>query len=80
MNENGRSNSFDSLWQRFMTKALKETQLVERFTEHDLRAKVASDNESERARQLLGHTSVITTDRIYRRKPELIKPSVRGGK
>jgi len=80
MNENGRSNSFDSLWQRFMAKALKETDLRERFTEHDLRAKVASDNETERAKQLLGHSSSAMTDRVYRRKPELIKPSVWGGK
>jgi integrase len=80
MSENGRSNSFDSLWQRFIAKAMEETDLKERFTEHDLRAKVASDNDSERARQLLGHTSAAMTDRVYRRKPELIKPSVRGGK
>jgi integrase len=63
-----------------MAKALKETKLMEKFTEHDLRVKVASDNESERARQLLGHTSSVITDRIYRRKPELVKLSVRGGK
>jgi len=80
MNENGRSNSFDSLWQRFMAKALKETDLEVRFTEHDLRAKVASDNETERAKQLLGHSSSAMTDRVYRRKPELITPSVWGGK
>ena len=80
MSENGRSNSFDSVWQRFMAKALKETDLIERFTEHDLRAKVASDNDSERAKQLLGHSSAAMTDRVYRRKPELVKPSVRGGK
>jgi hypothetical protein len=53
MSENGRSNSFDSIWQRFMAKALKETKPTVRFTEYDLRAKVAYDNESERARQLL---------------------------
>lgn len=80
MNENGRSNSFDSLWQRFMTKALSETSLSERFTEHDLRAKVASDNELEHAQRLLGHSSSSITERVYRRKPELITPSSRGGK
>jgi hypothetical protein len=32
------------------------TRVAERFTEHDLRAKVGSDSESlERERQLLGH-------------------------
>ncbi len=36
-----------------MAKALKETKPTVRFTEYDLRAKVAYDNESERARQLL---------------------------
>lgn len=75
MNKNGRSNSFDSLWQRFMKKALNETALTERFTEHDLRAKVASDNDLERAQQLLMHTSSSLTQRVYRRKPELILPS-----
>ncbi len=78
MNENGRSNSFDSVWQRFMAKALEETDLKERFTEHDLRAKVASDNELEQAQKLLGHSSSIITDRVYRRKAELITPSRRG--
>jgi integrase len=78
MNENGRSNSFDSVWQRFMDKALKETGLKERFTEHDLRAKVASDNNLDRAQQLLGHSSSAITDRVYRRKAETIAPSHRG--
>lgn len=78
MSENGRSNSFDSIWQRFMAKALKETKLTERFTEHDLRAKVASDNDINRAQQLLGHSSPEITNRIYRRKAELIAPSRRG--
>ena len=78
MNQNGRSNSFDSVWQRFMEKALRETKLEERFTEHDLRAKVASDNDLERAQQLLGHSSSAITDRVYRRKAQLITPSHRG--
>ena len=78
MSENGRSNSFDSIWQRFMAKALKETKLTERFTEHDLRAKVASDNDINRAQQLLGHSSPEITNRIYRRKAELIAPLRRG--
>ncbi len=46
-----------------------------RFTEHDLRGKVGSDAESlERARQLLGHADSKITERVYRRKPELIRP------
>jgi len=78
MNENGRSNSFDSVWQRFMAKALEKTELEERFTEHDLRAKVASDNELDHAQQLLGHSSASMTERVYRRKPNVIYPSRRG--
>ena len=66
--ENGTANGFDSIWRRFMNKALKETKLKERFTEHDLRAKVASDINTEHARQLLGHASTEITERIYRRK------------
>lgn len=72
--ENGTANGFDSIWRRFMNKALKETKLIERFTEHDLRAKVASDTESEHARQLLGHATQEITDRIYKRKGNIVKP------
>jgi len=69
------ANSFDSRWQRFMLKALTETDLKERFREHDLRAKVASDTEAVHARLLLGHASQEITNRVYRRKPEQIKPA-----
>ncbi|MDC1502974.1 tyrosine-type recombinase/integrase [Gammaproteobacteria bacterium] len=71
----GTANGFDSIWQRFMAKALKNTDLQERFTEHDLRAKVASEAESEHAKQMLGHSSSEITNRVYRRKPELIRPA-----
>lgn len=74
MKEDKIANGFDSIWRRFMDKALKETKLTERFTEHDLRAKVASDLESEHARQLLGHSNIEFTERVYRRKAEIIKP------
>lgn len=51
---NGEARGWRSMWQRYMARALTETDLKERFTEHDLRAKVASDAESlERARALL---------------------------
>ena len=72
---NGTANGFDSIWQRFMTKALTKTQLTERFTEHDLRAKVASDTDLSHASLMLGHSQQETTERIYRRKPKLIKPA-----
>jgi integrase len=72
---NGTANGFDSIWQRFMAKALKETNLKERFTEHDLRAKVASETGSEHAKQMLGHSSSEITNRVYRSKAELIRPA-----
>jgi len=58
-----------------MAKAIDQTGLTERFTEHDLRAKVASEIKPAHARQLLGHSSEATTQRIYRRKPDVIKPA-----
>jgi integrase len=63
------------MWQRFMTRLLKDTDVKKRFTEHDLRGKVGSDETSlERASDLLGHASRETTKRHYRCKPEVIKP------
>lgn len=45
------------------------------LTEHDLRAKCASDAESlEHVRALLSHVDARTTDAIYRRKPEVVQP------
>jgi integrase len=72
---NGTANGFDSIWQRFMNKALTNTLLATRFTEHDLRAKVASDVPIDQAQALLGHSKSEFTDRVYRRKPKIIKPS-----
>lgn len=67
--------AWNSMWQRFMARALEETQIKERFTEHDLRAKCASDAEStKRAQELLSHTNARITERVYRRKPKTIKP------
>jgi integrase len=61
------------MWQRFMDRVLAETKVRERFTEHDLRAKVGSDAVSlERARALLQHADSRTTERVYRRKPERV--------
>jgi integrase len=70
------ASGWDSMWQRFMVRVMAETKLTERFTEHDLRAKCASDAETlEHARALLSHVDSRVTDRIYRRKPELVKPA-----
>jgi len=51
--------------------------VTERFTEHDLRAKCASDAATlEHARALLSHADARTTEAVYRRKPERVKPLV----
>lgn len=71
----GTANGWDSIWQRFMDRVLSETKLESRFTEHDLRAKCASDaNSLEHARALLAHADGRTTERVYRRKPERVRP------
>ena len=73
--DSGQATGWDSMWQRFMRRLLKDTKITERFTEHDLRGKVGSDLASiERATDLLGHASREITKRHYRRKPEVIKP------
>ena len=73
--ETGESHGWDSMWQRFMDRVLNETKITVRFTEHDLRAKCASDATTlEHARALLSHADPRTTDAIYRRKPEHVKP------
>jgi integrase len=71
----GSANGWESMWQRFMDRVLKEKSVSERFTGHDLRAKCASDAESlEHAQRLLAHADSALTRRIYRRKPERVKP------
>ena len=73
--QSGLAAGWDSIWQRFMNRLLAETKITRRFTEHDLRAKCGSDAETlERARQLLGHADARITERVYRRKPEIIRP------
>jgi integrase len=60
-----------------MNKALQKTGLRCRFTEHDLRAKVASDAPFSYASRLMGHSSPEITERIYRRKAQRIVPFVK---
>ncbi|MBD8654728.1 tyrosine-type recombinase/integrase [Oxalobacteraceae sp. CFBP 13730] len=73
--ENGRAGSWESLWRNFMARVMEETRVAEHFTEHDLRAKCASDATTlEHARSLLAHADSKITDRVYRRKPDLVKP------
>lgn len=72
----GTTKGFDHIWQNFIARVLKETEIKERFTEHDLRAKVGSDAPSlERAREILAHADSRMTERFYRRKPERIQPA-----
>ena len=72
----GEAHGWDSMWQRFMDRVLAETKVTERFTEHDLRAKCASDAGSlEHARALLAHADSRTTDAVYRRRPERVQPT-----
>lgn len=71
----GRAGGWDSMWRGFPARLLEETKVEEKFTEHDLRAKCASDASSlEHARSLLAHADSRLTDRVYRRKPELVTP------
>jgi integrase len=74
--DDAKTRAFDSLWQRFMNHVLATTEVKVRFHEHDLRAKAGTDVESvERAQELLQHASAATTRIIYRRKPEVVKPT-----
>lgn len=74
--ETGEAEGWSSMWHRFMRRVLDETQLKQRFTDHDIRAKVSSDAaELDHARALLAHADSRITQRVYRRKPERVKPS-----
>lgn len=75
INEDGLAPGWESMWNRFMARLLKETRLTQKFTERSLRSKAASDAESTaRAQQLLGHADAEITARIYRLKPEVVRP------
>lgn len=61
-------DGFRALWSYAMAKYVEAGGV--RFTEHDLRAKVASDSEDVATGQArLGHQSAATTNRVYRRAP-----------
>lgn len=71
----GRCDGWKGMWATFMDKLIKQTTVTERFTEHDLRAKAASDAETlDQAQALLAHANPATTERIYRRKKVTVKP------
>jgi integrase len=72
----GEANGWKSMWQRFMARVLTETKVKENFTEHDLRAKCASDASTlDHAKALLAHADSRLTERVYRRKPERVIPA-----
>jgi len=65
------ADGFRAIWQRAMRKHTDHG--WERFTEHDLRAKVASDSESlHLAQARMGHQTPNTTSRVYRRGPQVV--------
>ncbi|MFT5102250.1 MAG: integrase [Planctomycetaceae bacterium] len=63
----GKPDGWNSMWQRRMKRFAEAGNT--RFTDHDLRAKVASDTNLLHAQQLLDHTNKQTTENIYRRAP-----------
>lgn len=68
-------NGFRAIWQRAMRKAVRVG--LERFTEHDLRAKVITDAKSlgQDAQRIAGHKSSAMTDRYVKvRKVERVQP------
>lgn len=72
----GDASGWNSMWQRFMKRLISEKLIEESFTEHDLRAKAASDASSlEHARALLAHADSRITQQVYRRKPERVLPA-----
>lgn len=75
LKEDGKASGFQTAWARSMKKALAETDLKKKFTEHDICAKTASDTETlEDAAKLRRHINKATTDAVYRRKPEKMTP------
>ena len=55
-------------------QALDKGIIAERFAEHDLRAKTASDTDLKHAASLLTHDDIKTTQKHYRRKAEIVRP------
>jgi len=68
----GLTSGFDSIWQRYMKKAIATGAVQSRFTEHDLRKVRASDLSTDQARHLLRHTNAKQT-RTYQVKPTVVR-------
>ncbi|WKD49138.1 hypothetical protein [Microbulbifer spongiae] len=72
INEEGLCSDFNSIWRRWLDRALDAGVIEARFTEQNLRAKVATDSvDLEQARRRLGHTDTTTTRRHYWLRPEI---------
>ena len=73
--ETDEAPGWKTMWQNFMKRVLAETKVTEHFTEHDLRAKCASNAKTlDHARALLSHVDSGTTLKVYRRAPEKVQP------
>jgi integrase len=73
VDDEGRTDSFDSIWQRRMAKFVEAG--YERFTEHDLRSKAGDDAEEAggTGHKLLGNTEG-QFRRAYQRRTRRIRP------
>lgn len=74
VNEAGRRESqpygWDSMFKRAMARHIKNGGI--RFTDHDIRAKAASDTSLQQAQDMLDHTRPEITERVYRRAQKVI--------
>ena len=66
------STGFRSIWGRRMRKFGIDGNT--RFTEHDIRAKTASETNAAHANEMMQHNSVEFTKRIYMRKLNVVQP------
>lgn len=66
---------FETMWKRYMNKALGSGGLKERFQERDLKAKAVTQCATlAQAFELLGHKNISTTKKIYRREFSSVTP------
>lgn len=68
------TSGFDSIWQRKMRAALAGNVLAERFHEHDIRAKTATDDPLQAQRRLGHKTRAMTDAYIKVRQIERVEP------
>ncbi|MGQ7844450.1 tyrosine-type recombinase/integrase [Granulosicoccus sp. 3-233] len=73
--ETGRADGFDSLWRRFMSKVIEQTEVATRIKEKSLRAFMADESGTlEQAAHRLGQSNTATTERHYRKRPRVVLP------